>query len=474
MKKYILYCLLILFPLSNTAQIIVDDGCVFSDMTRVNTDLGKWDKDTLTYYIDTNSTNQLTPAEIKLAVSKAFSEWSNHSTLTFIETNSNTADLRIKFVNSANHGDGQLFDNGQAAHSFPPKEDTYKGEMHLWNAYEWSTDESSNKMDLQAVVTHEIGHLLGLNHSDMNYACMYATYNKNHMRTLHIDDCKRIWILYGFPANRICIAGNSFLLSQNDYHVNNLPRGAGVNWLLSGNVPTNVHLISDSYNLCSIYQDERTDFNAYLNASITEMFSNVKTIKTYIFSTEGFSGTYSQNGYASNHAFTPDGPPIPIHPNEEMILTSPDFVGKTITHTGTTPYYFYYDYNNTVRIVMRNVSDGQRLYVNVNGESGSSYQITLRVTTYGSNYISDLNLSRENDNLIMSMVSNGNDEELNQDNNNFHWHYEVINPVNKQKVADKNVRGLQSIVNTSKWEKGMYIIKADTYDNTLTKKIYIQ
>ncbi|GMN20106.1 hypothetical protein TIFTF001_045282 [Ficus carica] len=54
-------------------------------------------------------------------------------------------------------------------------------------------------MDLESVAVHEIGHLLGLDHSNVPAASMYPTFiYGERKRGLNADDIQGIRALYGF------------------------------------------------------------------------------------------------------------------------------------------------------------------------------------------------------------------------------------------------------------------------------------
>lgn len=86
----------------------------------------------------------------------------------------------------------------------------YTGE--IWEAdiflnaqdYKWarrSSGEGSNIVDIQNILSHEIGHFIGIGHSQMRLATMYpfSSASETRKRTLHPDDKEALRYLY--PAN---------------------------------------------------------------------------------------------------------------------------------------------------------------------------------------------------------------------------------------------------------------------------------
>ncbi|MBL8027279.1 MAG: matrixin family metalloprotease, partial [Fibrobacteres bacterium] len=64
--------------------------------------------------------------------------------------------------------------------------------------FEWSSSGEAGKMDVKSIAVHEIGHALGVAHSDINAAVMYpyATIGSTSKRTLFSDDSIAIVKLY--------------------------------------------------------------------------------------------------------------------------------------------------------------------------------------------------------------------------------------------------------------------------------------
>ncbi|KAI5930391.1 Macrophage metalloelastase [Manis javanica] len=159
----------------------------------------KWSKMNLTYRI-VNYTPDLTHSEVEKAFKKAFKVWSDVTPLNFTRLHSGTADIMISF-GIKEHGDFYPFDgpSGLLAHAFPPGPN-YGGDAHFDDDETWTS--SSKGTNLFLVAVHELGHSLGLGHSNDPKAIMFPTYryvNPNTFR-LSADDVRGIQSLYGHPV----------------------------------------------------------------------------------------------------------------------------------------------------------------------------------------------------------------------------------------------------------------------------------
>jgi len=86
-----------------------------------------------------------------------------------------------------------VYAGGVLAHAFYPK----SGETHFDDEEQW-VDRQSDGIDLMTVAAHELGHALGLGHSEVPGALMapyYQGYDPNF--SLPDDDRRAIQSLYG-------------------------------------------------------------------------------------------------------------------------------------------------------------------------------------------------------------------------------------------------------------------------------------
>ena len=160
-----------------------------------------WDSNDLTYSFN-NGTADIAGNEEQDSVVQAFALWAEVSPLTFTEVSvAGDADIIVSFEIDA-HGDGASFDgvNGILAHAFfPPPSGDFAGDIHFDDAETWSgdaRDSSGQPIDLVTVAAHEIGHSLGLSHTNVAGALMEPIYTGSH-RFLAQDDIDGIQALYG-------------------------------------------------------------------------------------------------------------------------------------------------------------------------------------------------------------------------------------------------------------------------------------
>lgn len=168
----------------------------------------KWNKNPLTFqYL--NSTPDLAESLQREIIREAFARWSAVCSLRFTELNgAGPSDLSVAFHRSS-HGDGYAFDDGGGpdgntlAHAFfpPPAGGDWAGSLHFDEFETWKDQPGGTGIRLYNVALHEIGHLLGLSHSQDQNAIMYAYYAEDR-NDLRPDDVAGIQSLYGAPVEQ--------------------------------------------------------------------------------------------------------------------------------------------------------------------------------------------------------------------------------------------------------------------------------
>lgn len=157
----------------------------------------KWDKSRVTYKF-VGHTRQLPVSSQRRAIRNAFNKWEDVIPLTFVETNAADADILINWV-WGSHGDGSPFDGlgGTLAHAFFPGSHGISGDTHFDDQEVW-TERTKEGTNLEIVAAHELGHAIGLGHSNVQGALMlpfYSGYDPNYK--LHYDDIRGAQSLYG-------------------------------------------------------------------------------------------------------------------------------------------------------------------------------------------------------------------------------------------------------------------------------------
>ncbi|XP_054830679.1 matrix metalloproteinase-18-like [Eublepharis macularius] len=178
----------------------------------------KWSKKDLTYKI-MNYTQKMTRADVDDAIKRAFKMWSDVTPLTFTESKRNSADILIYFGAGIHHPDDCPFDGeGEVlAHAFPPYDTmAIRGDAHFDEDENWTAKKTKEGTNLFLVATHEFGHSLGLFHSKIKGAVMYASYDPRSYKfavpsdprtlRLHQNDIENIQSLYGCPKDGPCLA----------------------------------------------------------------------------------------------------------------------------------------------------------------------------------------------------------------------------------------------------------------------------
>lgn len=162
------------------------------------TNLNKWGTNKLTYCINSRDSD-MSAQEWDACFKQAFNNWSDVCNLTFTQVSSvNQANLII------NIGQGRQDDfdgpSGVLAWFQLPSSSNYSGRLEgKFDANElWGINRG---ILLVNVACHEIGHALGLTHSNISSALMAPFYSPSISKPQSNDDISRAIARYGNPIN---------------------------------------------------------------------------------------------------------------------------------------------------------------------------------------------------------------------------------------------------------------------------------
>ena len=175
--------------------------CAVTDMVMSNAALGKekWNREHLRYFIAARDDYDMKPEVWDNEFRLAFDSWSEVTPLTFQQVGQKDEfDIIISVGSRKREG----FGRGGGVLAWAQLPPTRKFDGVLLSKFDLAENwilpnEEENGIILRTVAAHEIGHLLGLHHSDDRDALMYPYVNDALKPRL--DDINKIQRLYGKP-----------------------------------------------------------------------------------------------------------------------------------------------------------------------------------------------------------------------------------------------------------------------------------
>ena len=195
-----------------TRRQMTTHRCAFPDMRDgvEFTALCNWGRAEVTYAFDTG-TNDVANTDEFQATRNAFQTWAAVIPLTFREVGSNESPDVLIGWRPANDPDYSMIGGTLAHADFPPAcgvvTNTLPKPVHFDDTeHNWAIGAAPGAFDVESVALHEIGHILGLAHSNVTGAVMFPSIGSNGTnRVLTQDDISGAQNLYppGVPCPNV-------------------------------------------------------------------------------------------------------------------------------------------------------------------------------------------------------------------------------------------------------------------------------
>lgn len=295
----------------------------------------------------------------------------------------------------------------------------------------------------------------------------------------------------------ISISGSTIPCGNSVYSINNLPSGYTVGW--SWQNSNNPGLSSDpplqqntpSTNMCTISNSSQLHIHNILVAYIYRNRLFVNTLEKEINTGSGFStnitGTY--NGLLPDGMLPPpdisstticDNDTLNTTGGYELTMTSNAFNTHTVSYTGSAVNNWINYGNGTIFVKLKNINSSS--YVTVYGTNGCQhFQYRIYVKKNMVPFLRDESVSISTTDKLCTVnldidavdVSGNRIDSEEISNSSLQWHYSVVNVLTGNTILENDAEGTTTTFDLSKYPSGVYVIKVEMDDQTVSKKISI-
>lgn len=289
-----------------------------------------------------------------------------------------------------------------------------------------------------------------------------------------VDAVKDAWyaVGVGLGSMNLNIVGPSLINYQGIYSIEGLPTGYDVTWTLS-NPYYNLNCLQQNTPVagqCTITRSSSYDMeNATLTASIKLNGTTIGTrTKGGLYTYYGFKGhyvSYDLSGDIINNTYL-----FYVRPNYTTTITSPNFIGATVSYDTSATIPLNWNYSSTsgeVNFTVPLNNNNIPVVIDVNDVCGNYYQLYAmpQNTLY-------LNLSSgENDIKITLGVTNDTSRNLNSE---CPWTLEIRNVTTGELMTTRTSMNRSTSVSTLGWPKGLYAVKVIVDKEELIEKMVIR